>query len=67
MSEIPYVGAMFRKVKETRNETRVLALVRCEIVRPDAAAPAGQSTASGPAASQTILPTAGQPADSHRR
>jgi Flp pilus assembly secretin CpaC len=40
VSEIPYVGAAFRSVEETRNEVATYVLVRAEIVqRPAAASP----------------------------
>lgn len=43
ISEIPYVGAVFRSVEEQRNEVALLILVRPEIVQ-------SPTTASGPAA-----------------
>jgi pilus assembly protein CpaC len=38
ISDIPYVGALFRKVKEDRNEVQLLVLVQPEIMPPRAAA-----------------------------
>jgi pilus assembly protein CpaC len=38
IGEIPFVGAMFRSVKETRNETAMFILIRPEIVQSPATA-----------------------------
>ena len=46
ISEIPYIGATFRKVKEERNEIQLLVLVQPEIVPPHATA-AGHRPADG--------------------
>ena len=43
ISEIPYLGALFRKVREERNEAGMFVLIRPEIVRPG----------SGPVAAST--------------
>jgi len=56
VSEIPYAGAIFRSVKETRNEVATFVLIRPELVEPSAA----------PAQAVTIPPTTVIPAPSVR-
>jgi len=60
VSEVPYLGAMFRKVKETRNESTMLVLVRPEIVRPRAAVAheAGINAPGGAPVPQVVRPVA---------
>ncbi|MEN6451276.1 MAG: hypothetical protein ABFC96_12355 [Thermoguttaceae bacterium] len=61
ISELPYVGAMFRSVKETRNEIAVVILVHSEIVQSPARATNSSPAAGVPrvAAWQQGSPTTG--------